>query len=337
MRIGIVGAGAMGTTHAAAWAGTGATLAGILAKPPGSAKGLAERSGCQIYESLNAMLADVDVVDICAPTHLHCEMTLQAAAAGKHVLCEKPLALTIAEGSDMIAACERAGVKLFVGHVVRFFPEHAKAKAAVDAGLIGQPAVLRCKRNVFRPRKADDNWFLDTARSGGMIMDLMVHDFDYARWVAGDVIRVCARNISSRHPDAPVDHGLAILTHAGGALTHVEGSWAYPPPTFRTQFEIAGTRGLIQFDSEATTPIRAFMHNKGEDAAGDVPLPASPLLESPYATEIRAFYDALARDLQPPVTARDGLAAVQIALAAIQSAGMSGTPVNLAPLPEVSA
>jgi predicted dehydrogenase len=117
----------------------------------------------------------------------------------------------------------------------------------------------------------------------------------------------------------------------------VEGSWAYPPPTFRTQFEIAGSRGLIQFDSEATAPIHVFMHGSGQDAAGDVPLPASPLLESPYSTEIRAFYDALVRDRRPPVTAADGLAAVQIALAAIQSARMGGAPVKLARLPEVSA
>ena len=83
-----------------------------------------------------------------------------------------------------------------VGHVVRFFPEYAAAQREVDAGRLGDVAVMRLKRNVFRPRKAQDNWFLDYEKSGGMILDLMIHDFDYARWIAGEVISVFAK-----HPD----------------------------------------------------------------------------------------------------------------------------------------
>ena len=108
-----------------------------------------------------ALLDDVDVIDICTPTHLHHEMVLQAAAAGKHIICEKPLARTVAQAQEMIRACRTAGVKLFVAHVVRFFPEYALAKAQIDHGKIGKPGVIRLTRGSYRPKKPSGNWFLD--------------------------------------------------------------------------------------------------------------------------------------------------------------------------------
>lgn len=333
MKIGIVGTGFMGTTHAAGWAETPAALAGFVTQSPENAAALAAQYSANLYPDLAAMLAEVDVVDICAPTHLHYEMVLQAAAAGKQIICEKPLARTVAQGQEMIAACQAAGVKLIVAHVVRFFPEYAQAKALVEQGQIGQPAVVRLTRGTFRPKKATDNWFIEFDKSGGMMFDLMVHDFDYARWVAGEVESVFAKNISSIEPDAPVDYGLAILKHRNGALSHVEGSWAYPPPLFRTRLEIAGADGWLEFDSGQTAAIGLYLH-QGQVDAPDVPLPSSPLNESPYTTEIKAFYNALAHDAPLPVSAADGLAAVQIGLAAIESA-QTGKVVTLEALPEV--
>jgi predicted dehydrogenase len=335
MRVGIVGVGFMGITHAAGWAATRATLAGFVAPAPDKAQVMAEQYDAQVYPDFEAMLAEVDVVDICTPTHLHYEMTLKAAAAGKHIICEKPLARTLAQGQEMIAACRSAGVKLLVAHVVRFFPEYAQAKTLVARGEIGQPAVIRLTRGTFRPKKATDNWFVDFDKSGGMMLDLMVHDFDVARWIAGEVEMVFAKNISSAHPNAPVDYGLAILKHRSGAISHVEGSWAYPPPLFRTRFEMAGSDGWLHFDSGQTAAIRLHLHQQKNDTP-DVPLPSSPLLESPYTTQIKAFHEHLTNDAPIPVSAADGLAALQIALAASESA-QRGVPVKLAALPEVSA
>lgn len=334
MRVGIVGAGAMGSVHAAGWAQTGATLAGIYDASEVSAQILAERYGVRSFPDLVTLLSDVDVVDLCTPTHLHHPLVLEVAAAGKHILCEKPLARKLADGREMVAVCRQAGVKLMVAHVVRFFPEYRQAKETVDAGRVGQVAVMRLKRNVYQPKKAEGNWFVDFEKSGGLILDLMIHDFEYARWVAGEVTTVFAKSIRTQDPGATSDHGLAILTHASGALSHVEGSWAYPPPTFRTQFEIAGSEGLLLHDSEATAPITLRLQQRSGESP-DVPLPSSPLLEDPYTTEIKAFYDALLHDRPMPVTAGDGLAALHIALAAIESA-QSGRPVHLEPLPEVA-
>ena len=225
------------------------------------------------------------------------------------------------------------GVALLVGQVVHFYPEYAAAKQQVDAGHLGDVAVVHLKRNVFRPRKAQDNWFLDHEKSGGMILDLMIHDFDYPRWVAGEVVSVYAKQLGDEARSIG-DHCLAILTHASGAIGHLEGSWAYPPPTFRTSFEIAGSAGLLIHNSAATAPISVLWRQQGNDISGDVPIAASPLLESPYTTEIKAFYGHIAHGLAVPVTAADGLAALQIALAAIESAE-TGAVVHLNPLPEV--
>lgn len=332
MKIGIAGVGFMGTTHAQAWSKTGAEITGIIAESQGEAQKLADQYGAEVYPDLEAMLDDVDAVDICTPTHLHYEMVLQAAKRGKDIICEKPLARTTEQATEMVAACRDAGVKLLVAHVVRFFPEYALAKAAVDEGQIGRPGVLRLSRGSYCPKKPVGNWFLDEAKSGGILMDLMIHDFDYARWIAGEVNSVFAKKVSSEHADAAVDYGLAILTHESGAISHIAGAWAYPPPTFRTHIELAGDAGLIEFDSDATAPILSLLRVEDGDSP-DVGLPSSPLSESPYTTQIKEFYNTLQGGGSTRVTAADGLAAVQIAEAALASA-RSGKAIQLENLME---
>lgn len=331
MRVGIVGTGSMGQTHAAGWSKTEAIIGGFVSQKDTIAPKLAQQYQAQLYPDFATMLGDVDVVDICAPTHLHYEMVLAAAATGKDIVCEKPLARTIKQAQEMIAVCKAAGVKLFVAHVVRFFPEYAQARQQIAAGQLGKPAVIRLKRGTFQPQKAADNWFMDFEKSGGLMLDLMIHDFDYARWVAGEVEHVYAKKISSQRSDFAFDHGLAILTHRDGTLTHIEGSWAYPAPLFRTQLEIACANGWLRYDSDETAALTLHLHQISEHRP-DVPLPGSPLQESPYTTQIKAFYDCLLGKTAVPISGEDGLAALQIALAAIESAE-SGQPV---PIKEVA-
>ncbi|MDZ4158663.1 MAG: Gfo/Idh/MocA family oxidoreductase, partial [Anaerolineaceae bacterium] len=250
-----------------------------------------------------------------------------------HIICEKPLGRSVDEAQKMIAACRSAGVRLLVAHVVRFFPEYALAKAVLSQGKIGKLATVRLSRGSFRPKKPIGNWFLDEQKSGGLMLDMMIHDFDYARWLAGDVESVYARKISTAEGIPPVDYGLAILKHRNGVLSHVAGAWAYPPPTFRTGFEISGDGGMIDFDSQAAAPIEHLLQKVSTDAP-DVGLPSSPLTESPYTTQIKEFYAVLSEDRPPRVSAEDGLAAVQISLAAIESA-RSGKAIQINQLPEL--
>lgn len=334
MRIGIAGVGFMGTTHSHAWSETSAQITGMVAASVEEAKPLAFQYDARVYPDFTTMLNDIDVVDICTPTHLHYEMVMEAAAQGKDIVCEKPLARTVEQASEMVAACRDASVQLLVGHVVRYFPEYALAKTSVEDGQIGRPGILRLSRGSYRPKKPVDNWFLDEGKSGGILMDLMIHDFDYARWVAGEVESVFAKIVSTGHPGASIDYGLAILRHSNGALSHIAGAWAYPPPTFRTHIEIAGDGGLIEFDSDASAPIQSLLLKSDRGKSTDVALPSSPLSESPYTTQIKEFYTTLQTRKPARVSAEDGLAAVQISQAAIHSA-KTNKAVGINPLPEV--
>lgn len=331
MRVGIVGAGTMGQAHAAAWknlASMGAELAGIQSARGRSAGALAGQYGVRHYEDYAALLEDVDVVDLCVPTDVHKELTLRAAQAGKHVICEKPIALTLEDGRAMIDACEKAGVRLFIGHVLRFVPEYASAQAVVASGQIGKPAVIRLTRASYQPRKAADNWFVDEVRSGGMILDLMIHDYDYARWLAGNVTRVYARSARALRPDAVGDYALVTLRFASGAIGHIEGGWAYPPGFFRTSIDIAGTGGLLEWSSDRTQPVQTHLMADAAEAAAEVGLPPSLEAENPFDAQLRHFYEAVVHKTPFSITAWDGLAALQIGLAA-RRALISGRAVSI--------
>lgn len=323
MRVGIVGMGFMGMTHLAGWQSTPVTEISVYSEEYRDSV----PEPVKHYDNLDDLLNSVDVVDVCTPTHTHHEIVLKAAAAGKHVICEKPLARTVQQAREMVDACEKAGITLLVAHVVRFFPEYATAKQTVASGDIGDVAVIRLTRASFKPG-APDSWFHDPAKSGGMMMDLMIHDFDYARWVAGEVERVFAKNTISRFPGADGDYSVVMLRHKNGALSNVEGGWAYPKPMFRTALEIAGSKGLIEHPAGSSIPLGIHLKQTADDQP-DIAVPLSPLAEDPYVTEIKHFYRVLTEGVEPRVTAQDGLEALKIAAAAIQSAE-TGKPVTLA-------
>jgi predicted dehydrogenase len=312
----------MGTVHAPAWknlAYKGAELVGIQAARQNSADELAAKYGVKTFPSYEALLAEVDIVDLCVPTDLHRAMTIQAAEAGKHVICEKPIALTVEDGQAMIAACDKAKVRLFIAQVLRFVPQYSSAQAVVASGQLGKPAVIRLTRAAYQPRKAVDNWFTDEKRSGGMILDLMIHDYDYARWLAGDVKRVFAKSARTIRPEARGDYALVSLRFADGAIAHIEGGWAYPPGFFRTSIDIAGTGGVLEWSSDSSEPMHTHLAAPPKAEAAEVGLPPSLETETPFDFEIRHFYDALVNNKPFSVTARDALAGLQIGLAARES------------------
>jgi predicted dehydrogenase len=318
-RVGIVGSGFMGSTHAAAWRAEGVDVT-IFSPDPAHAAATAADAGAATARTLDELLEQADIVDVCTPTDAHTPIVLAAAAAGRHVVCEKPLALSVADAEAMIAACGAAGVQLFVAHVLRYVAEYALAKAIVDRGEIGDPAVIKLKRAAFRPQKPAGHWLFDPARSGGMAFDLTIHDIDFARWIAGDVVRAYAWSAGIERPDRPLDHAFLTLTHASGAITQIVGSWAYGPPTFRTRLEIAGSHGLIDYDSERAQPLLPFLHAKPDSGQGAVGIAKSLSREDPFRDQLRDFLTAIQDGHEPRVTARDALEAVRIGLACNESA-----------------
>ncbi len=318
MRIGIIGAGGMGAVHAQAWRAAGADVVGVHSKSLEAAQKLASGVGGTAFSSAAELLERVDVVSICTPTPTHLEFTRLAASAGRHVVCEKPIALTVQDAQSMIAVCRTAGVRLYIGHVVRFFPQYRVALETVLGGNLGELGVIRLKRASYQPRKATDNWFLDESKSGGVIVDLMIHDFDYARAVGGPVERVFARSARAIKPDSPTDYALVTLRFASGAIGLVEGGWAYPQGVFRTAFDIACSDGLIEWSSDASSTVLPFLEGAVRDES-EVGLPQSILAEDPYLTQIKHVKLALETNAPFLVTSEDALEALRIALAARQS------------------
>jgi predicted dehydrogenase len=323
-RVGLIGTGFMGSVHGAAWRAIGSPVAAVLVPPGRERPADPALAGAELHTDREAFLDAVDVVDICTPSDTHGELALAAAAAGRPTLCEKPLSLDVDEALRVVTAFEQAGVLLQVAHVVRFFPEYVAAREAVVRGETGDPAVLRLSRLSFAPDRGSDSWFADERRSGGLFFDLMIHDLDFARWVGGDVTTVYAR--ASRGPRS---HGIAVLTHASGAISHVEASWAEPAPVFRTRLEIAGSRGIVAFDSDETAPIVARLH-KGEES-GTTALADLSLAANPFETELAHFLDVVA-GAEPVITPLDAVAAVQLAAAA-QVSARDGVAVSIERLP----
>lgn len=331
MRIGLVGTGSMGQAHTPSWKhlrNIGAELVGVVANRPESAAAFANEHGIKAYSSLDNLIADIDILDICVPTNLHKEMTIKAAQAGKHVICEKPIALTVADGLAMIKACEEANVRLFIAHSVRFASHYSAIKNTIDAGSIGKPCVIRLTRAGYQPRKSTDNWFVDEQRSGGMMLDLMIHDYDYAHWVGGDVTRVFAKSVRGNQADAPVDYALVTLRFKDGAIAHIEGGWAYPPGFFRTSIDIAGTEGLIEWMSDDVETLYTHLANPPEADVQEVSVSSAQAVDSSYTAQLRHFYEAIQNNTEPLVTSQDAVAALEIGLAAIESA-KTGKPITL--------
>lgn len=320
MKVGLIGTGTMGRTHAQAWAQR--SDLGVLSAvytPSEKARQFAADWGLSACDTLAELLEQVDIVDICTPTPQHCELTLQAAQAGKHVICEKPIALTLADADQMISACAKAGVRLFIAHVLRFFPQYAAAWQQVQAGAIGTPQVLRLSRISAPP--SGRSWLLNETESGGVSLDLMIHDLEFARWVAGEVVTVYAT--ASRAGEKVAVQ--ATLSHAGGAISLVEAAWAAPAGIFRTSLDIAGTTGVIEWSSDAPAPLQR--HGPAPTATPQgAALPA--LAGDPYALQLWHAYDAIATGQPFLIETADARAALAIALA-VQQSIQTGQAVNI--------
>ena len=324
LRVGLIGAGGIAASHLDAWQALGADCVISSRSRPDA---LAARFGVAIADDADALIDRVDVVGILAPTPTHLDLALRAIARGRHVVCEKPLALSVAAARTIADAAADAGVRLFPAHVVRYFGAYRRLQEQVAAGAIGTLQSLRLSRSGAGPTTA---WFYDEGAGGGLIRDLLIHDVDQALWLAGPVASVVARqdppSIDGRL-SAPVTATLE-LRHANGVTTRIDGGWLGGNAPFRTTIEATGSAGVLAHDSTAVEDSpRADASGADRDPeAGYLP----PQTEDhPYRAQIADFAEAIRTGRPARVTPADGIAAVAVVDAAYASIAAGGATVSV--------
>lgn len=316
MKVAVIGCGVMGRTHANAYNQLqGAELVGVCDFVEEAARKTAETFNTTPYFSFEEMVekAKPEVVSVCLPTHLHKEYVKKAADKGIHVICEKPVAPTLEEAREIITYCEAKGVRLFVAHVVRFFPSYKNISSKVKAGAVGSLGVIHTKRIGSHPG-ATKSWYKDVSKSGGVIMDLMIHDLDFVRSIAGDVKSVYAIGRTTED----LDYALVTLRFDNGAIANLEAFWGYPG-AFTTAVEVSGNKGVIRYNSEDTSTIKVRIAADPSTGTDAVAKNLSPHLHDPYYYELEHFLDCIASGEAAEVTAEDGYEAVKLSLAALES------------------
>ena len=311
MKVGIVGTGGMGNTHARQYRKMSGIELGYFERNPQRGDSFQHKWDAHLCESIEELILWADVIDICLPTDLHPEFALKAIAAGKPLFLEKPIASSYEVAEQVVNAAAKAKIPFMIGQVVRYFPEYAMARRLVHSGKVGTPAAIRMRRGGPTP-KGSSGWFMDHKRSGGVLVDLAIHDFDWLRWTFGDLKCLYSRSLGASTDHGP-DYGLTTITFQSGAVAHVESTWM-DPGGFRTMFDIAGSEGLLEFDSRKTPALRTAT------AESTILEPSLSGLEDPYYLELSDFLNAVTTGTQPPVTGEDGLASLKIALAALESA-----------------
>lgn len=318
VRVGLAGCGRIGALHARALrAADAARLVGVVDLEPQRSAAVAGESGARVFPDLEALIAapDIDAVLVALPTHLHAPVALQAIRAGKHVLCEKPMAADLDSADQMLAAAAAHGVVLMVGHDLRFSRCYREVRDAVASGRIGRPLAFTAERLSGAAGTTWHTW-IRRAGEGSGAFDALVHDLDVALWLIGPVAEVHADG--SRGPGGTWDDVHVLLRHVNGCSSAIGASLLVPPGfPFTSSFRIVG---------EAGTLSRRFVggpsfHDAGEDTGllfytGERPpavlVPPAPdeadTLRRQFAAFVRAVMSGRPPEDAPPEAARAALA-----------------------------
>jgi predicted dehydrogenase len=262
--------------------------------------------------------AEVDVVDVCLPSFLHADYTIRALEAGRHVLCEKPMALNLADADRMIAAAGSAGRQLMIAQCVRFWPEYRYLRQCTRLGTYGKLLSLSLYRIAGRPIGWSwQDWYLDPARSGGALYDLHIHDVDFVNDLLGlpDTLQATACRSGSRQA-YDIIHTTYQYTY--GPQVHLHSGWSTAQIPFKAGYEAWFERGFIRLDPGSDPALQVF-----DDLGKINGHPAAYEPGDAYASEIAYFLGCVEQGVPPvdclPESARDSLALLKREIAAIES------------------
>lgn len=340
VRVGLVGSQFVSTIHARSFqACDRAELVAVASPTAGNAEKFAAEHGIpNHFADYRAMLEmnDLDVVCIGAPNHVHCQITVDAAAAGKHVICEKPLCLNMAEADRMIDACRDAGVKLMYAEELCFAPKYVRLKQLLDSGALGQPTLIKQSEKHDGPHSAH---FWDVERSGGgAALDLGCHAIAFFRWMLSNkpATSAYAQMATQVHGDKTRgdDNAILILEFEGGCVAMAEESWT-KLGGMDDRSEVYGTEGVAYADLLHGNSIETYSrsgYDYAVEKAGSTQGWTFTIYEEEwnygFHQEMAHFVDCIANDRQPLVTGEDGRAVMEILFALYQSAG-TGQKVSL--------
>jgi myo-inositol 2-dehydrogenase/D-chiro-inositol 1-dehydrogenase len=320
IRIGLVGTGRIGQIHSRTLMQTipGAELVAVTDVDQASARACAAAYGIpNVVDAYCDLLKDqsIQAVAICSSTDTHAPFVIQAAEAGKHIFCEKPISADLGKIDAALAAVDRAGVQLMVAFNRRFDSNHQRIKQAIEGGEIGVPHRLHIISRDPAPPPIEY-----VKVSGGLFFDMTIHDFDMARFLLGDVEEVYAAGsvlVDPRIGEAgDIDTAVITLKFQNGALGTIENS-RKAVYGYDQRVEVFGSGGSVR--SENIYP-NAVTLSTAQRVERDLPLNFFLERYTPsYETEMEVFIRCLLEDTPMPVTGRDGRAPVVIAMAALKS------------------
>ncbi len=321
LRVGVIGVGAMGRNHARVYADLSeAELVGVADADLVAARTVCERYGGKAFADYAKMLDEVKprAVTVAVPTVDHLEVALQVIERGIHLLIEKPLAYSVQEGEQIIAAAEKAGVKLMVGHIERFNPAVIELKEHLSVGKLGRVFQLDARRQ---------GPFPDRIKDVGVVIDLAVHDLDVMRYVTGsEIVRVYAeteRRVHSTREDLLA----GLIRLADGSVGTLTINWL--TPTKIRELYVTGEKGMYRVDY-LTQDLYFFENARAQGADWETLRVLRGVSEGrmirhvvakrePLRAEIETFLAAVQRESPVPVTGADGLKVLELAHAVVTS------------------
>lgn len=334
LRVGIIGAGNIARNHVEGYRSAGAQIVAIADTQAQTLVRRAREWGVEhAFADHRDLLAipGLDAVSVCTPNAVHHAVTLAAAAAGVHVLCEKPVSLSLAEADEMIDACRRAGVLLAVDHHLRANPSVERARAMISDGAIGRVTFVRLRQahDWGGAAEVPVGFRTRALAGGGTLLDNGCHLFDLARYLAGPVAEVYARTATLGFDIEVEDTATVSLRFASGALGQVETSWT--ATGWDQAFVIDGTKGSLEYTERYGRPLLRYGHREPGDDDWVAPRVTQWEHdgEGDHRRSVAAFVAAVRGERPVACTGEDGRAAMRLALASYESAA-AGVPVATA-------
>ena len=334
IRAAIVGAGLAGNMHANILTNEidGVDVVSIVDKNEDKAKHFSKKYNARYYTDFDEMLIkeEIDLVVVSTTTPFHAYFAIKAAAAGKIVFCEKPMAFTLREADKLIQAVTKNRVKCMIGHVLRFWPEYVKVKEIVNSGVLGIPLHGVAERLLAMPDWTEDDWYKREELGGGAALDVQVHDIDYLSWIFGKAKIVKAQGIYDSSYGGWV-HMATNIEYENGTGGFVQGGIRYQKKfPFTMVLRIICEKGTVEWIfrggahlEERGKQVPIFIYK--QDAIEQVEVEQV----DPYIQEWSYFIKCIEKDIPPEnATVEDGRHALEVALASIRSA-KKGTAVKL--------